>query len=94
MATKKTPPKKAVAKKAPAKKTAKKKPAETIKQLALVHNLDKNDIESDVYLDRPLIAETDLSVTVIELSKAGKFSEAAMAIEIAVRRAYQVEGAA
>lgn len=90
MAAKKPVPKKTVAKKAPAKK----KPAETIKQLASVHNLDKSDIESDVYLDRPLIAETDLAVTVQELVKAGKFSEAAMAIEIAVRRAYQVEGAA
>lgn len=110
MATKKPVPKKAVAKKAPAKKAPakraaakkqpsmktnyEKKPAETIRQLAAVHNLDKSDIESEVYLDRPLIAETDLAVTVQELVKAGKFSEAAMAIEIAVRRAYQVEGAA
>lgn len=71
----------------------KKPPAETIRELAEDLNLDPMDINSDVYVDRPLIAETDLQVTVVELAKAGKFEEAAMAIEIAVRRAYQVEGA-
>lgn len=71
-----------------------KEPIETIKALAEVHNLDTSDINSDVYLDRPLIAETDLSVTIVQLAKVGKFEEAAMAIEIAVRRAYEVEGAA
>lgn len=71
----------------------KKPPVETIRELAEDLNLDPMDINSDVYVDRPLIAETDLQVTVVELAKAGKFEEAAMAIEIAVRRAYQVEGA-
>lgn len=84
MAAKKTP-----AKKAPAKK----KPAETIKALAKVVNLDKSDITSDIYVDRPLIAEKDLSVTVQELCKAQQFDTAAAAIEIAVRRAYHVEAA-
>lgn len=55
----------------------------------------KKDIQSVSHApDSPPIAETDLSVTVIELAKAKKFIEAAMAIEIAVRRAYQVESAA
>jgi hypothetical protein len=70
-----------------------KTPAETVKALAEAHNLDTADINSEVYLDRPLIAETDLSITVLELAKAGKFSDAAKAIEIAVRRAYHVEAA-
>lgn len=55
----------------------------------------KQDISSVAHApDAPAIAEVDLAITVIELAKAKKFTEAAMAIEIAVRRAYQVEGAA
>lgn len=69
------------------------KEIEVIQKVAQNHNLDPKDINSEVYLDRPLIAETDLSVTVIELTKARKFVDAAKAIELAVRRAYQVEAA-
>lgn len=72
---------------------AAKKPTEVIRAIAEVHNLDPKDINSEVYEDRPLIAETDLSVTVLNLCQAGKHEDAAKAIEIAVRRAHQVEGA-
>lgn len=67
---------------------------EVIKAIADKHNLDKADINSEVHAERPLIAEEDLSVSVLQLAKAGNFVGAAAAIELAVRRAYQVEGAA
>jgi hypothetical protein len=67
---------------------------ETIKAIADKHNLDPMDINSEVHLDRPLIAEEDLSISVLSLCKAGNFTGAASAIELAVRRAYEVEGAA
>lgn len=70
-----------------------KKPSETIRQLAKVHNMNRADITSEVYAGQPLIPETDLAVTVQELCKAHQFETAAAAIEIAVRRAYQVEAA-
>lgn len=69
------------------------KPSDTVKKLAAVHNLDAKDINSDIYQDRPLIPETDLSVTVQAFCRAGQPADAAKAIEIAVRRAYQLEGA-
>lgn len=71
-----------------------KKVVETIKAVAAVHNLDRSDINSEVYEDRPLIAETDLAITVLELCKAGRCEDAAKAIEIAVRRAHQCEACA
>ena len=74
--------------------TKKSKTAETIRAIAAVHNINRNDINSELHAPGvPIIAETDLSVTVIELVKAGRFTDAAKAIEIAVRRAYQCEGA-
>lgn len=72
--------------------TKPKKPSETVKQLAEVHNMNRADINSDLHTDGlPLIPLTDLSVTVQELCKAHQYGTAAAAIEIAVRRAYQVE---
>lgn len=71
-----------------------KTPKETIEAIQADHNTDPADINSELYVDRPLIAETDLSVTVQELCKAREFEKAAMAIELAVRRAYQMEAAA
>jgi hypothetical protein len=68
-------------------------PVETIKALAEQHNLDPMDINAEVHLDRPLIAEEDLSVTVQGLLKSKQFDLAATAIETAVRRAYALEGA-
>jgi hypothetical protein len=74
--------------------TKPKKPSDTVKALAAVHNMDRADINSDLHAgDQPLIALTDLSVTVQGLVKARQFDTAAAAIEIAVRRAYAVEGA-
>lgn len=70
------------------------KAAKTVKKLAEKHNLDPKDINSEVYEERPIIAETDLWITVRELCNAKHFNDAAKAIELAVRRAYQVEGAA
>lgn len=71
-----------------------KKPAETVKQLAEVHNMNRADINSELHAEgQPIIALTDLSVTVQGLVKAHQYETAAAAIEIAVRRAYQVEGA-
>lgn len=67
---------------------------ETIKAIAEKHNLDAADINSEVHADRPLIAEEDLSVQVLALCRAQNFDGAAAAIELAVRRAYECEGAA
>lgn len=53
-----------------------------------------NDINSVAYDEgAPEMAEIDLAITVQELCKAGKFADAAKAIEIAARRAYQCEAA-
>lgn len=71
-----------------------KKPDQTIRELRKVANMDPSDIHSDLYADGvPIIAETDLSVTVLGLCRAGQHADAAKAIELAVRRAYQVEAA-
>jgi hypothetical protein len=67
---------------------------ETIKAIAEKHNLNAMDINAEVHAERPLLAEEDLSISVIQLAKAGNFTGAAAAIELAVRRAYEVEGAA
>lgn len=66
--------------------------AATIRAIAAEHNTNRADINSELHAEGvPLIAELDLSVTVQELCKAGKYGDAAKAIELAVRRAYQVE---
>lgn len=70
-----------------------KKTVETVQKIAEVHNLDPKDINSEVYEDRPLIAEQDLAIKVLSLCEAGQFELAAKEIEIAVRLAHQVEAA-
>lgn len=70
-----------------------KKAVETVHKIAEVHNLDPKDINSEVYEDRPLIAEEDLAIRVLALCEAGQFELAAKEIEIAVRLAHRVEGA-
>lgn len=57
-------------------------------------NLDPKDVNSDIYADRPLIAEDALALVVSDFCRARNFQAAASAIEIEVRRAYKVEGAA
>lgn len=69
-------------------------PTETIRAIAEAHNLDPADINSEIYEDRPLIAEEELSVTVLDFCRAGRHDLAAKEIEIAVRRAYGMEAAA
>jgi hypothetical protein len=71
-----------------------KKPSDTVKALAAVHNMDRSDINSDLHTpDVPIIAETELSVTVQAFLRAGNIDAAVAAIAIAVRRAYQCEAA-
>lgn len=73
---------------------SKPKPSQTVAALAKRHNMNRADINSDLHTDGvPLIPLLDLSVTVQELCKAHQYGTAAAAIEIAVRRAYQVESA-
>ena len=69
------------------------KPVTVIKTLAKGRNLDPRDINSDVFLDRPEIAEVELSLKVQRLCKAGKFHDAAKAIETEVRLAHDLEAA-
>lgn len=70
------------------------KTLKVVKAIAAEHNLDPKDINSEVYEDRPLIAELDLQIKVIEFCKAKRFDLAAEAIEIEVRREYQCEACA
>lgn len=67
------------------------KEVETIKQIAAEHNLDRKDINSEVYADRPEIDEEDLSARVLRMCEAGQFELAAKEIEVAVRIAHEVE---
>lgn len=66
-------------------------PNEVIRQIAEGHNLDPNDINSEVFEDRPLIAETDLAVKVQRLCKARRYDDAAKLIETDVRLSHDVE---
>lgn len=67
-------------------------PAEIIRKVAAEgRNLDPNDINSEVFEDRPLIAETELALKVQRLCKAGKHEDAAKTIETEVRLAHEVE---
>lgn len=69
-------------------------PVDTIRKLAAVFETAPADPTSLAHDPDPEpIAETDLGITVKAFCGVGKFVEAAQAIELAVRRAYRVEGA-
>jgi hypothetical protein len=76
------------------KAAPKKKALKTVKKIAEKHNLNPADINSEVYDDRPAIAEVELGLKVLKLVRAGNIDAAVALIESEVRLAHEVEGAA